>query len=106
MSALVVEIDFPARAPSGVQRAASCEVRMDEVARRRVFGPGNVPGVKVQRSGYHAWKRPRKGKRAERIQRLDEAIRRQFEVHKGHYGSPRLTKELHKPKVGAWDALV
>jgi hypothetical protein len=50
--------------------------------------------LKVRRSGYYAWKRPRSGERPAQSQRLDEAIRRVFDAHKGRYGSPRVTQEL------------
>lgn len=55
--------------------------------------------LKVRRSGYYAWKRPRASERKAEAKRLDEAIRRQFDVHKGRYGSPRVTEEL---KAEGW----
>lgn len=48
----------------------------------------------VTRSGYYAWKGRAEGPRAAEIQRLDEAIQRLFNRHKGRYGAPRLTLEL------------
>jgi putative transposase len=50
--------------------------------------------LEVPRSGYYAWRgrpeRPREGEN----RRLDEAIRRLFDQHRGRYGAPRLTLEL------------
>jgi transposase InsO family protein len=56
--------------------------------------------LKVQRSGYYAWKRPRPDARETRRKRLDEAIRRVFEAHQGRYGSPRVTRDLTEE---GWD---
>jgi len=50
--------------------------------------------LKVRRSGYYAWKRPKSGQRQARSLCLDDAIRRIFEAHKGRYGSPRVAKDL------------
>jgi transposase InsO family protein len=50
--------------------------------------------LKVRRSGYYAWKRPKSGERQAQSQRLDEAIRRVCEAHQGRYGSPRVTQDL------------
>lgn len=55
--------------------------------------------LKVRRRGYYAWKRPRSSDRKGEATRLDEAIRRQFEAHKGRYGAPRVTEEL---KAEGW----
>jgi putative transposase len=43
--------------------------------------------------------RPRAGKRKAEAKRLDEAIHRQFDAHKGRYGAPRVTEEL---KAEGW----
>lgn len=50
--------------------------------------------LEVRRSGYYAWKRRPPGESEAEAKRLDEAIRRQFETHKGRYGSPRVMEEL------------
>jgi putative transposase len=50
--------------------------------------------LKVRRSGYYAWKRPKTTDRKTEAQRLDEAIRQHFDAHKGRYGSPRVWEEL------------
>lgn len=55
--------------------------------------------LQVRRSGYYAWKRPGASEREAEGQRLDEAICRHFEAHKGRYGSPRVTEEL---KAEGW----
>lgn len=55
--------------------------------------------LQVRRSGYYAWKRPRASEREAEGKRLDEAICRHFEAHKGRYGSPRVTEEL---KAEGW----
>src|SRR5690554_2533760 len=55
--------------------------------------------LQVRRSGYYAWKRPRASERKAEVKRLDEAIRRPFDAHKGRYGAPRVTEEL---KAEGW----
>lgn len=55
--------------------------------------------LKVRRSGYYAWKRPGPNGRKAEAKRLDKAIRRQFDAHKGCSGSPRVTEEL---KADGW----
>lgn len=51
--------------------------------------------LSVSRSGYHAWKTRKPGKREQENQKLVEAIK---EVHehrfKRAYGSPRMTTEM------------
>ena len=55
--------------------------------------------LNVRRSGYYAWKRPRPNDRQAEAKRLDEAIRRVFDAHKGRYGSPRVWEDL---KAEGW----
>jgi transposase InsO family protein len=55
--------------------------------------------LNVRRSGYYAWKRPRPNDRQAEAKRLDEAIRRVFNAHKGRYGSPRVWEDL---KAEGW----
>lgn len=55
--------------------------------------------LNVRRSGYYAWKRPRTNDRQAEAKRLDEAIRRVFNAHKGRYGSPRVWEAL---KAAGW----
>ena len=50
--------------------------------------------LEVPRSGYYAWRgRPEPAREGDN-RRLDEAIRRLFDQHRGRYGAPRLTVEL------------
>ena len=55
--------------------------------------------LNVRRSGYYAWKRRRPNDRQAEVKRLDEAIRRVFDAHKGRYGSPRVWEDL---KAEGW----
>lgn len=53
----------------------------------------NILGV--SRSGYYDWRKGRApSRRHQARERLDERVSGVFEVHKGRYGSPRVTKEL------------
>ena len=45
----------------------------------------------VNRSGYYVWKNGEPSKREKDRIRLKHEIRRIFELHKGRYGSPRIT---------------
>jgi len=49
----------------------------------------------IERSGYYAWFKRKSSKRQQRNEILDKKIIPLFEKHKGCYGSPRLTDELH-----------
>ena len=48
----------------------------------------------VSRSGYYAWKRAPEPPRTAETRRLDEAIRRIFDDHRGRYGAPRIARDL------------
>lgn len=48
----------------------------------------------IERSGYYAWLKGGPGKREQANDVLDEKIVNLFKVHKGRYGSPRMTDEL------------
>lgn len=50
--------------------------------------------LRVTRSGYYAWKQRGECPREAENRRLDEAIQRLYDLHKGRYGAPRLTVEL------------
>jgi transposase InsO family protein len=50
--------------------------------------------LRVSRSGYYAWRRAPESPRAAENRRLDAAIRRLFEDHRGRYGAPRITLDL------------
>ncbi len=52
--------------------------------------------LNVTRSGYSAWKRRGERPRDEEKHRLDVAIQRRFEAHKGRYGAPRRVLELRE----------
>jgi transposase InsO family protein len=50
--------------------------------------------MNVSRSGYYAWKRRGKSRRALENEELDQAIREVHRRNSGRYGSPRIAKEL------------
>jgi transposase InsO family protein len=50
--------------------------------------------LRVSRSGYYAWKRAPEPPRTAETRRLDEAIRRIFDDHRGRYGAPRIARDL------------
>ena len=50
----------------------------------------------ISRSGFHAWVKPKRSKRALETQKLERIIRDIFYKFKGIYGSPRITSELHE----------
>lgn len=50
----------------------------------------------VSRSGYYAWKRSRRGRRAEEDRRLIPEVRAVFQEHKRRYGARRISRELSK----------
>jgi transposase InsO family protein len=51
--------------------------------------------LRVSRSAFYAWRRPRRtNRRATKRQALDERVKAAFRAHKGRYGAPRLTSEL------------
>jgi putative transposase len=52
--------------------------------------------LEVSRSRYYDWRRDPESARARETQRLDAAIRRLFEVHKGRAGSPKITRYLRE----------
>jgi transposase InsO family protein len=51
--------------------------------------------LQVSRSGYYAWKTRKFSDRDDPDQEWIERIRLSFYRHKGRYGSPRITDELH-----------
>lgn len=55
--------------------------------------------LQVRRRGYDAGKRPRASERKTAAKRLNEALCRQFDAHKGRYGAPRVTEAL---KAEGW----
>ncbi len=57
-----------------------------------------VLGVSV--SGYYAWRRRGKSRRAQQDQRLVVRIRAVFEQHRHRYGSPRVHRELQEQGMG------
>lgn len=50
----------------------------------------------VARSGYYAWLKGKESSNALKNRLLLSEIRRLFRVHRGNYGSPRITQELRK----------
>ena len=65
------------RAGYGIPAAASCRA------------------VGMSRSWYYKWRRGDTSPRRARREQLKAEIRRLFEAHKGKYGSPRITADLH-----------
>jgi putative transposase len=53
----------------------------------------------VSRSWFYSWRDGRLPPRAARRQRLKAEVKRLFEVHRGTYGSPRITADL---KAAGW----
>jgi len=49
----------------------------------------------VSSSGYYAWLNRKVSAQASRRRIIDNSITKLFLVHKGRYGSPRLTSELN-----------
>jgi transposase InsO family protein len=57
--------------------------------------------LKVSRSGFYAWRRPREpGARRLAQELLDEQVKSVFDVHKARYGAPRITVELREQGHG------
>jgi transposase InsO family protein len=50
----------------------------------------------IERSGYYAWLKRKPGKRQQANEALDSNIISIYEAHKGRYGAPRITVELHE----------
>lgn len=50
----------------------------------------------IEKSGYYAWLKRKPGKRQQANEVLDRKIISIFEAHKGRYGAPRITGELHE----------
>ena len=50
----------------------------------------------ASRSGYYAWLKRGESNRSKSNNKLKIKIDKIFELHKGRYGSPRITVELHK----------
>ena len=48
----------------------------------------------VSRNGFNSWRRRGKSLRAQEDEELFRLINRVFKEHKGHYGSPKITKTL------------
>ena len=55
--------------------------------------------LEVSRSSYYEWRKCSTSRRESANQRLDEAITNVFLLHKGKYGSPRITKDLQADGV-------
>lgn len=51
--------------------------------------------LKVSRSGYYDWRKRVESQRAHANELLLGEIRKAYELNRGLYGSPRITKELH-----------
>lgn len=50
----------------------------------------------IERSGYYAWLKHKPSKRQLANEALDKKIVSIYESHKGRYGAPRITSELHE----------
>ena len=55
--------------------------------------------LRVQRSGYYAWKAAPKSLRAQTDEALTTAIQQSFEDSHGIYGSPRIHRDLREAGV-------
>ena len=55
--------------------------------------------LRVQRSGYYAWKATPKSMRAKTDEALIVAIKQSFEDSEGVYGSPRIQRDLREADV-------
>ena len=55
--------------------------------------------LRVQRSGYYAWKATPKSMRAKTDEALIVAIKQSFEDSEGVYGSPRILRDLREVDV-------
>ena len=51
--------------------------------------------LSVSRSGYYRWHKRPESRRARENRRLDANIKVIYKKHKGRYGSPKITDELH-----------
>ena len=55
--------------------------------------------LRIQRSGYYAWKRKPKSKRTQADESLLASIKRSFEESQGIYGSPRVHCDLREEGI-------
>ena len=55
--------------------------------------------LRVQRSGYYAWKKQPKSKRTQADESLLASIKRSFEDSQGIYGSPRVHCDLREEGI-------
>ena len=53
----------------------------------------------VSRDGYNAWRRRGTSSRKVEDDEIFSLINQVFNLHKGHYGSPKITRELRKKNV-------
>ncbi len=51
--------------------------------------------LSVSRSGYYTWRSRAESRRTIENRRLDARIKAIYKKHKGRYGSPKITEELH-----------
>ena len=51
--------------------------------------------LSVSRSGYYRWRKRPESRRAIENKRLDAHIKVIYKKHRGRYGSPKITDELH-----------
>ena len=55
--------------------------------------------LKVSKSGYYAWRVRPQSNRARENEQLDHHIKTIYRKNKGMYGSPRITKALHRQNI-------
>ena len=55
--------------------------------------------LRYQRSGYYAWRVRPQSNRARENEQLDHHIRTAYRIHKGTYGSPRITEALKRQNI-------
>jgi len=55
--------------------------------------------LKVSKSGYYAWRVRPQSNRARANEKLDHHIKTIYRKNKGMYGSPRITKALHRQNI-------